>query len=162
MRRWMWGAIALIVIAVLVVVVLGRLSARTTALPEDVDTILVQRRQLVASISASGSVSPVAQVLLNFNMPGAVSEVSVVEGQQVQQGEELARLESAELELAIRQAEQVLTIQQIAYDQTMSPRKEDVDAARASLASAQANLRALIQPDPLQLDIARHQAEAAT
>jgi HlyD family secretion protein len=157
----MWGAIALIVVAVLAIAVLGRPGAGTTAIPEDLDTILVQRKQLVASISASGSVSPVAQVQLNFNLPGTVSEVSVVEGQPVRQGDVLARLESAELELAVRQAQQALVMQQIAYDQTVSPRKEDVDAARASLASAQAGLRALTQPDPLQVDIARRQADVA-
>jgi len=161
MRRWIWVVIGLAVVLAVAFIVVGRQGAQNAAAPDETDTVRVERKPLVASISASGSVSPKAQVALNFGMPGRVSEVLVVEGQSMRRGDALARLDSTELDLAVRQAEQALVMQQIAADQVKSPRKEEVDAARAALASAQANLRALLQPDAFQVDIARRQADVA-
>jgi len=161
MRRWMWVALAVAIVAIVAILIVRQQNEAVSTTVNDADTVTVQRKQLVASISASGSVSPVAQVLLNFNTPGTVQEVMVVEGQSVKKGDVLARLDSLELELAVRQAEQALIVQQSAYSQTVAPRTQDVDAARAALVSAQAGLGALIRPDPLQVAIARHQADVA-
>ncbi|HLF25723.1 MAG TPA: efflux RND transporter periplasmic adaptor subunit [Anaerolineae bacterium] len=161
MRRWMWIVLGLVLSALVVVFIVSRQSTQANVIPEGADTVRVERKQLVASISASGSVSPVAQVALNFSTPGTVREVVVNEGQTVRQGDALAALESTELELAAQQAEQALIVQQVAYSQTVSPRKQEVDAARAALNSAQTSLTALTQPDPMQVDIARRQADVA-
>ncbi len=161
MRRWTWIVVGLIVVLAVALFAVWGQSAPNAAAPEEADTVRVERKPLVASISASGSVSPKAQVALNFGAPGTVGQVSIVEGQAVRKGDVLARLDATELDLAVRQAEQALVMQQIATDQVKSPRKEEVDAARAALASAQANLRALLQPDALQVDIARRQADVA-
>ncbi len=161
MRRWMWVVIGLVLAAIAVVAIVGRQAAQSDAIPEGADTVKVQRKQLVASISASGSIAPVARVSLNFGMPGTVRQVAAVEGQPVRKGDVLARLDSAELELAVQQAEQALIMQQVAYSRTVWPLDADVDAARAALNSAQAALRALSQPDPFQVDIARRQVDVA-
>ena len=161
MRRWRWGIVGLLILVVVVIVVARQLSLGAADTPQDLESVVVGRKQIVASISASGSLAPVAQVALNFSTPGIVSDVAVTEGQFVREGDVLARLDSVELELAVQQAEQALLMQQVAYSQTASPRKDEVDAARAQLNSALANLNALLQPDPLQLDIARRQADVA-
>jgi len=161
MRRWRWGIVGLLILVVVVIVVARQLSLGAADTSQDLDSMVVGRKQIVASISASGSLAPVAQVALNFSTPGIVSDVAVTEGQFVREGDVLARLDSIELELAVQQAEQALLMQQVAYSQTVSPRKDEVDAARAQLNSALANLNALLQPDPLQLDIARRQADVA-
>ena len=136
MRRWRWIAIGLVVVAGGVFLFARARSAQSDTSLQAAETVKVERKRLVASISASGSVSPVAQVSLNFSVPGTVSQVGVVEGQRVRAGDDLARIDSAELELAAHQAEQALIMQRIAYSQTLSPRQDDVDAARAALASA--------------------------
>jgi HlyD family secretion protein len=161
MRRWIWIVVGFVVVLTVALFAIWNQGASNAAAPEGADTVRVERKPLAASISASGSVSPKAQVAVNFGAPGTVSQVSVVEGQAVRKGDMLARLDAAELDLAVRQAEQALVMQQIAIDQVKSPRKEEVDAARAALVSAQANLRALLQPDVLQVDIARRQADVA-
>ena len=161
MRRWRWGIVGLLILVVVVIVVARQLSLGAADTPQDLESVVVGRKQIVASISASGSLAPVAQVALNFSTPGIVSDVAVTEGQFVREGDVLARLDSIELELAVQQVEQALLMQQVAYSQTVSPRKDEVDAARAQLNSALANLNALLQPDPLQLDIARRQADVA-
>jgi len=114
MRRWIWIVIGLAVVLAVAFFAVWRQGASSTAAPEEADTVRVERKPLVASISASGSVSPKAQVALNFGAPGTVSQVPVVEGQAVRGGDVLARLDATELDLAVRQAEQALVMQQIA------------------------------------------------
>jgi len=162
MRRWMWVVAGLVLIVVTIAIVATQRNDAESSALTNADTATARRQTLVASISASGSVSPVDQVSLNFSTPGTVREVLVDEGQVVKKGDVLARLDTIELELAVKQAEQALIMQQAVYSQTVSPRQADVDAARAALASAQAGLKALIQPDPLQVDIARRQADVAS
>lgn len=160
MRRLLIIVGMLVVIGIVVIGIAQ--STNPAAQPIDTaDSVTVERKQIVASVSASGSVSPVADLSLNFDVPGTVQEITVVEGQVVRKGDVLARLNSDELELALKQAEQTLLIQQIAYSQTLSPSEADVAAAQAQLDSAQANLRALSQPDELQVGIAERQAQVS-
>lgn len=162
MRRWRWIVVVVVIVLIVAgVVTVSRQNADKAAAPQASETAVVERKRLVASISASGSILPVQQVSLNFSTPGTVGEVLVKEGQLAHKGDVLARLDTFELELAAKQAEQALLMQQVAYSQTLSPKRADLDAAQAALNSAQAGLRALTKPDPLQLEIARHQADIA-
>ena len=91
-----------------------------------------------------------------------MSEILGSEGQPVKAGTVLARLNTDDLELAVRQAENALAIQQLVYSQTIAPAADDLATAQANLASASANLKQLQgNPDPLQLQIARLQADNA-
>ena len=101
--------------------------------------VAVRRGTLVATVSASGSIAPEAQVMLNFQAPGTVDRVNVVVGQKVNAGEVLAELDTAELTLAVRQAQQAYIAQQINYSQTVAgPKPYELTAAQAQLASARA------------------------
>ena len=82
--------------------------------------VAVHRGALVATVSASGSIAPEAQVMLNFQTPGTVDKVNVVVGQKVKAGEVLAQLDTAELTLAVQQAQQAYIAQQISYSQTVA------------------------------------------
>lgn len=161
MRRWMWAVLALVAVAVVVFLVVRNAGSTSTDTSEVIDSATAGRKRLVASISASGSIEPVAKVSLSFSTPGTVSQIAVIEGQAVRKGDVLASLDTAELELATMQAEQAFIMQQVAYSQTVSPRQEDIDAAKAQLNSARASLDALLKPDPRQVDIARKQADVA-
>jgi HlyD family secretion protein len=161
MRRWRWIIIGVAIVAVAAFFVVRQMNTSAAETPKDLETTKVERKRIVASVSASGSISPVAQVSLSFSVPGTVSDIAAKESQNVHTGDVLARLDTSELELAVKQAEQTLLVQQVAYSQTVSPRKDDVEAAQAALTSAQANLKALLQPDALQLEIARRQADVA-
>lgn len=125
-------------------------------------TAAVKRGTIRASVSASGKIDPAAEVNLNFGTPGTVKEVLVDEGEAVKAGDPIAQLDTDDLELAVRQAEQAVATQQLAYTQAISPTAEDVAAARASVASAAANLKQLQgNPDQIALQIARLQADSA-
>lgn len=97
----------------------------------------VRRGTLIATVSASGSIAPEAQVILNFQTPGTVDEVNVIVGQEVKAGDVLAQLDMAELVLAAQQAQRAHIAQQINYSQTVGgPKPYELTAAQAQLASA--------------------------
>lgn len=136
-------------------------DAATTASTER--AAKVARGTIRASVSASGSIAPAEKVDLNFGVPGTVAEIAVTEGQSVKAGDVLARLDTDELQLAVKQAENAVATQKIVYSQAISPTVEDVAAAQAAVNSASANLRQLAgNPDPLQVQIAQLQADVAS
>ena len=124
--------------------------------------VTVQQGTLIATVSASGSIAPEAQVMLNFQTPGTVDQVNVVVGQKVRAGEILAQLDVAELELAGQQAQQTFTIQQISYSQTVQgPKTFDLAAAKAQLASAWAQYNDAKVPQDSQVAQALAQLKKA-
>lgn len=137
-----------------------RARAQPAALPE---TATIRRGTLRITLSAAGKIRPRAQAALNFATAGTVAEIFVREGDVVRKGQPLARLDTTDLELAVRQAEIAYLTQQVVYSQTIQgPKPEELAAAWAAVRSAQAALRALEQgPDPLDLEIARLNYEVA-
>ncbi|NCC33883.1 MAG: biotin/lipoyl-binding protein, partial [Chloroflexia bacterium] len=90
-------------------------------------------------VIADGRVVPARSVELQFALPGTVAEVLVSEGETVEPGAPLARLETAELEAAVEQARAVLDEAQAQYELLREPaRPEAIAAAEAQLAQAQA------------------------
>ena len=130
------------------------------------DTTIIGRGDILVTVSASGTISPAERLPMFFPVPGTVAEVLVEEGDAVQAGQTLARLETQDLELALQDAELALELQQIALDAlTSEPREEEVAAAQAAVYAASAQL-ALAQEPPdsrneriarLQLELARNQ-----
>jgi len=139
---------------------LAQARGRSPALPE---TATIRRGTLRVTLSAAGKIRPRAQAVLNFATAGTVAEIFVREGEAVREGQPLARLDTTDLELAVRQAEVAYLTQQVVYSQTVQgPKPEELAAARAAVRSAQAALRALEQgPDPTDLEIARLNYEVA-
>jgi len=159
----------LTIMVILVVVIGGSLggyelwAAEKEPPPPDFDTLPVQRGTIVSTQSASGHIEPEARILLSFKGAGRVSEVLVQVGQEVKAGDLLARLESAELELALAQAEIALTVAraQLAKAQT-APNASDLAAATAALTSAQAAYDELLEgPGDDELEIAKGNIERA-
>ncbi len=118
---------------------------RSAATP-DYDTYVVKRGDIISTVSATGSIEPERRVELNFKTGGRVAEVLVQEGDSVQAGQILARLETADLKLALAQAEATLRINQARLEQVRKgPDESEILAARAQLESAQAAYRQLLQ-----------------
>ncbi|MBI1259727.1 MAG: HlyD family efflux transporter periplasmic adaptor subunit [Chloroflexi bacterium] len=117
-----------------------------------------------APLTATGSVEAARSVPLSFGMTGMVSEVSIEVGQSVHKGDVLAKLDTSDLELALRSVEAQLQVQQIRYDQLVAPARDvDVAAAQAALAAAQASANAAYSTAPSadQVQIAQMQSELA-
>jgi HlyD family secretion protein len=162
MRTSSWKVISLIVLLVGALSIAGCASAAPAGGQTTADrTAAVKRGAIRASVSASGKIDPAAKVNLNFGVPGTVKNVLVNEGDPVRQGDVIAELDTDNLELAVKQAEQALATQELAYTQAISPTSSDVAAAQAAVESATASLQQLASPDQIALQIARLQADSA-
>ncbi len=149
------------VLAALVLAACGAPASTSTTSTAVERTATAQRGTIRAAVSASGTIDPEAKVNLNFGTPGTVKEIMFDEGQAVKTGDVIARLDTEDLELAVKQAEQALATQKLAYTQAISPTASDVSAAEAAIASASSNLKQLSTPDQIALQIARLQADSA-
>jgi cytochrome c biogenesis protein CcdA len=91
------GLVALLLLAI-VMLVRGFLGPSIT-------TDLIEKRDFVQTVVASGHVESPHRVELGTQLTGTVKRVPVLEGQTVQQTQILIELENAELQAALKQAE---------------------------------------------------------
>ncbi len=148
-RRWWWMGGAVLLGVVLVGFWLWRQSAANS--PSTAErTAVVERGTLQIVVSASGRIEPARQVALTFGTPGLVTEVPVRIGDEVKAGQVLARLDTADLELSVRQAEASLRSAEARLAQLKAPpRPETIKAAEAAYRNALAQyLRLKNTPSP--------------
>ena len=130
--------------------------------------IPVQRGNLVNHVSTNGSIVFPNRETLAFDVPGTVGDVFVAEGQQVEEGQELARLDQSSgvsLESSVAMARLTLRDAEEALQQAKDPHtaleiaraEANVANARLSLQEAQVSLDSLLQPSAGDMA----QAEAA-
>jgi len=92
-------------------------------------------------IVATGKVVASASAAVAFERSGVVAEVLVKEGQQVQAGQPLARLNTTDLELTAQQQWASYLSAQATYSQSIKgPSAAEIKAAQASIASAQSSI----------------------
>jgi len=141
----------LIVFVVVVIAALGfagyrQIAAKKTAAVESsaTETAVVERGDLSLTVDASGSLIPRMDVSLAFIAGGRVADVLVVEGQQVNEGQPLLRLDTQDLEWQVEQARLSVSIAE--YD--LSDARDDyweesdqVKRAKAKLEQAQVSLQ---------------------
>ena len=130
------------------------------------------------TVVASGEVIPAHKAEMSFTTAGRVQTMTVEVDEEVQPGEVLATLETAEIEAQIVQAEAALAVSQASLAQVQAGARPEeiaaaqealaaaqagVSAARANLASAQAALAKLkAGPKPEELTAAKAAMEKAT
>ncbi len=128
----------------------GTRTQKSTTPQLEFETITVTRGDIVASISATGSLEPNETRSVFFETSGRVLEVLVEEGDLVQEGQVLARLDDTDLQFQLRQAEANLRAALAQLDILKKPAIEaDIEAAKAALAAAEAAYNDLLSgPDP--------------
>jgi HlyD family secretion protein len=111
-----------------------------------------------AIVTAKGEVVPERFANLAFNVGGTVSQITVQEGQQVTAGNTLALLDTTDLQLQLKTAQDALALAEATLAQTATPATtEEVAAAQAAYDAALAALeRARL--GPTAEDIAAAQA----
>lgn len=93
-------------------------------------------------IVADGRAVPLQSVDLSFRTSGIVAEILVAEGEQVATGAPLARLDPAELDARVAQAEAGLAQANARYEQLLAgATPEEIAASEARLAQARATAR---------------------
>jgi HlyD family secretion protein len=166
MRR---ALITLIVLAALAVAGLWAYQnffAQAEEPTQEREEVTVEKGTLLAVVNATGMVLPEKQTTLTFQGAGRVAEVAVEQGDPVQAGQTLARLETINLEFAIDQAELALVTAQTQLLRLQSPPSEfDIATAEAALESARASYdRLRAGPSQAEIKVARtnlDQAEAS-
>jgi HlyD family secretion protein len=108
---------------VLVLALIGGLTAmKSGKKATEVRTELVQGRDLVASVTASGQVRPQMKVDLSSDITGKIVRLAVKEGQMVTKGQFLLQIDAQQAEASVQRMEASLA------------------SARAGMTQAQANL----------------------
>jgi len=168
---------AILAIAAIVVTILGMRTHRARGTPNlgEYETVPVRRETILATVNTTGSVNPKEQVSLNFSSGGLLAELQVRAGQEVKAGEELARLDTRQLELSVVQAEATLRLNEARLAQTKAGSSAaDIASAEAAVASAEAayasaktklNLRSdqlsVVEADLRKAELALRDAQAA-
>ncbi len=121
--------------------------------------VTVERGNLVATITPTGEVSAERRVQLSFDVNKIpLLELNVVAGQQVQEGEVLARIDPASLQRAVDQAKADLLSAEEALEKARDPyteldrQKAELDVAQAEVALQEAKLAS---PEQAVRDAAR-------
>jgi len=111
----------IIIICVVVVgIVLGIVLTRNSGSEAAPDTVVVNRGDIVKTVFVDGNLEMLNKAYLSFGVTGTVTEVLVEEGNNVTEGQVLARLDAPSLESSVEMAELQVEIAE-----------EQVKAARA-------------------------------
>ena len=154
------GALVVIVVVAAVVLV-PRLMPQDVS-TKNIETAIIRRGTLTATVSATGAISPIREAQLAFNTTGALTKIDVKQGDLVKTGQVLAMLDPRELDLQLTQAEASLAGAQAKLDQLKTPAPADVTAAQASVTSAEAALAQLKTPNPNDVAMAKSDLDKAT
>jgi HlyD family secretion protein len=120
------------------------------------DTIPVVRKENADNVIAEGVVEPARSSHLAFEVPGDVVEILVESGDRVPAGAPLVRLDTRELALALRSAEQDVLAQEAAVQQLLKGASDKaVNRADKNNADQIAQADVALQVRQLQLEKAR-------
>ena len=119
------------------------------------DVVTVQSRELALEVPLSGTLRAVRSAMVKARVPGELQGLTLREGDRVQAGQVIARVESSEYDDRLRQAQQQASAAQAQVD--IAQRQYDnnralvdqgfisrtaLDTSAANLSAARANLRA--------------------
>jgi HlyD family secretion protein len=109
------------------------------------ETAIVRQDKLVVTVEGTGNLAPSAEIRLAFLSGGQVAEILVEEGQVVEAGQPLVRLETDDLEFQVARAEAALAMAEGRLAQLLAPpQPEDVAAQQANLAAMEGGVSAAI------------------
>jgi multidrug efflux pump subunit AcrA (membrane-fusion protein) len=122
-------------------------AASASPPPPTVSTVDAYTGAIAPSLQIAGVIAPYRQVAVTADLSEPISEVDVVEGQQVRHGQVLARLLTDDLEAQLASSERVVSEDQARYAQaayqttaTTASNVTAVASARDALRQAQVNL----------------------
>jgi HlyD family secretion protein len=126
-------------------------------------TVPVEQKNVTLLLNASGKIVPVQNVNISPKNPGTVTQLYVEQGDQVDLGQILARMDSADIQARILQARANLAQQKAKLDQAKAgSRPQEITSAKARLAQAQAQLAAARSGNrPQEIAQAASQVDAA-
>lgn len=161
--RWLMGLVAAGVFVVGTTTVLKVVNRENSKQDISQLTVPVEAKSVTVRITASGKVQPVQSVNISPKSPGLLAELNVEQGETVQKGQIIARMDNSEIKMRILQYQANLeqTKAQLAESEAGS-RPEEIAQAKARLAQAQAQLAVIRAGNRSQeIDQARAAVDAA-
>ncbi|MEH2326196.1 MAG: efflux RND transporter periplasmic adaptor subunit [Nostoc sp.] len=159
--RWLMGLIA----GGVLVVGITTYNLVNQGTKEDIAqlTVPVAAKNVTLRITASGKVVPVQTVNISPKNPGVLSQLYVQQGDRIQQGQILARMDSAGIEAQRSQYRANLAQSQAQLAEALAgSRPQEIAQARARLAQAQAQLaQAKAGNRPQEIAQSQSQVDAA-
>lgn len=144
-KKTLLALAVLAVIAVLGIGIIRQISTKKAAAETPTtETAVVQRGDLAITVDASGSLIPQTEIELAFTSSGQVAELLVDEGELVQAGQPLLRLDTQDLEWQVEQARLSLTLAELDLSEARdwyAESDEPVQIALAKLDQAQISLQ---------------------
>lgn len=128
-----------------------------------VQTVTVDRADTAITISANGTIQPAQSVNVSPKSSGVLKQLLVKEGDRVEAGQVLARMDDSNFQGQLIQAQAQIANTEANLQQLESGnRPQEIAQAQAQLAAAQANLDKLIAGNrPQEIAQARSQLTAA-
>lgn len=140
--RWAIGLIAVGSLAVGTTITYNLVNQRTREQNITELTVPVAPQDVTVRITASGRVLPVQSVNISPKNPGILAQLYVEQGDRVEQGQLLARMDVGEIPAQIQQLRANLAQAQAQLQQARAgSRPQEIEQARARLAQAQAQLQ---------------------
>jgi HlyD family secretion protein len=142
---WVFGLMLIIGILV-TLIVLYSWRSRNQIQTDDIEilTVPVEAKEITVRITASGVVQPVRRVNLSPKTQGRLAQLYVEQGDRVEVGQLIARMESGEIEAQLLQAKAKLSQTKANLEKLKTgSRPEEIAAAQARLNQTEARLAEL-------------------
>jgi len=120
-----WRIVVILLLCLALAGAIGCGGDQEEASPQEVEVV---RGDLIVSVSGSGNIVVSNKANLTFGSSGKIAKIYVEEGDEVDEGDILAKLDTDYLELALTQAQVALTGQEIAVSQA------EVNVTKAEIA----------------------------
>ena len=169
-KRAKWSMLG--ILALLLVAVIGLTAAKRNKKGTEVRTEQVARRDLVASVTASGQVRPRTKVDLSADITGRITRLSVTEGQMVTRGQFLLQIDPEAYEAAVQRANAALASARAQASQSNAnylqakrnlERSEEIRKSNPALVSNEQmeQLRTQVEVTEAQHEAAKHSVDQA-
>ncbi|MEG4986497.1 efflux RND transporter periplasmic adaptor subunit [Microcoleus sp. BR0-C5] len=140
-QRWAIGLLAAGLLAVPTTIYVAKSRSQPKVDAIATMTVPVEAQNLTVRITSSGTVQPVQRVNLSPKGSGRIAELFVEQGDQVEAGQIVARMESRDVEAQLAQAKaREASVRAKLAKIEAGNRSEDIASARARLEQAEASL----------------------
>ena len=140
-------------------------EAGSTAVEQGENTAVSTAPTIPTGVLAEGVVEPIQFTNLSFQISGELVEILVSEGETVQAGDPLMRLNDTDTQIIVQQAEARLASQQAALESArtqLTLAERAVTSAEAQVTAAEANLALTVAgPRPAEIEAAEANVRAA-
>lgn len=154
------------VTALVVVLVAGLGAAKRSSKAVEVRIEPVEKRDLVASVTASGQVRPQTKVDLSSDITGKITRLSVKEGQMVSRGQFLLQIDPQQAEATVTRAEAAMAAAQAQAAQSKANHIQSEKSYERTSAMKKANAQLVSDEQMEQLrtavDVNRAMLESST